>query len=371
MSRCFVFLVIVLQALVACSDGHSDATASSPNSTALAVAGWAEELGPHTLQEFEHQFGNRVSLDPIVDNVTLETKLLTGRSGYDVVMPTNNFLQGLISSGALRKLDKTKIPNLKHLDPRILQLLAQSDAGNEYAVPYVWGTTGIGINVPAARKALGHDPPRSVQLLLDPKNARLLASCGIVWPDGGGWMMTAFAALALERDPSVSVAADLPVLEAALMRVRPFVRYIDSRPDSDLANGQICVTIGPSEGIAKARDAAHEAGNGVEIEYVLPDEGGLVWMDLLAVPRDAPNAEDALRFINYLLEPTVIAEVTNAAKIANPNLAADALIDPKVRQDPAIYPPPEAMSKLHRVAPESDENYVRERTRMWTRVRTR
>jgi putrescine transport system substrate-binding protein len=191
-----------------------------------------------------------------------------------------------------------------------------------------------------------------VKLLFDTENARRLAACGIVWPDGGGWLMTAFAGLALGKDPATLNARDLPEIEAALMRVRPFVRHIDSHPDNDLANGDICVTIAPSEGMAKARDAATQAGRGVQIEYVLPEEGGLIWIDLLAVPADASNIDAAHRFIDYLLEPAVIAEVTNTARIANPNRTADDLIDRTIRADRAVYPPDDELAKLHPVATE-------------------
>jgi len=359
--------VLICACCTGCGQQHASAVQGSAGT--LAVSGWSEELGERTLPEFERRHGVRVTLDPIVDNSTLETRLLVGRSGYDVVMPTDNFLKALIAAGALRKLDRALLPNWRNIDPAILEHLNASDPRNQYAVPYAWGTIGLGLNVEAVERALGRVPPRSLQLLFDAENARRLASCGVVWPDGGGWIMTTFATIAMGRDPSLQTAADLPAVEAALMRVRPHVRYIDSRPDSDLANGQICLTLGPSEGMAKARDAAAQAGRGVRLEYVLPEEGGLIWIDVLAIPADAQNVAGAHRFIDYLLEPEVIAEVTNTAKVANANLAARSLVSAAIREDRAIYPADADMRKLHHVPPEQ-EDYVRERTRMWTRVRT-
>ena len=216
------------------------------------------EIGPHTLTDFERQSGIHVVVDEIVDNVSLQTKLLTGHSGSDVVVPSSNFVQPLIAAGALLKLDKSRLPNWRHLDPAILQALARIDPGNQYGVPYVWGTQAFGYNAQAVAKALGHEPEPSWRLLFDPENARRLASCGIAWGDSAGSIMADLALLAIGRDPGLESATDLAAAEAALMRVRPYVRYIDSslRSRSELASGEICIAVAASGEAVQARDMA-------------------------------------------------------------------------------------------------------------------
>lgn len=329
------------------------------------------EIGPDTLSEFSRRSGIHVVTDEIVDNVSLQTKLLTGHSGSDVVVPSSNFLQPLIAAGALRKLDKSRLPNWRHLDPAILKALERIDPGNQYGVPYVWGTQAFGYNAKAVAKALGREPEPSWRLIFDPENARRLAACGIAWGDSAGSIMADLALLALGRDPGGESAADLAAAEVALMGVRPYVRYVDNslRSRSDLASGEICVAILASGEAVQARDMAVASANGVDVRYVVPAEGALMWVDLLAIPADATHAAAAHEFIDFLLESAVIAEVTNASKYANANSGADLFVERAVRNDPDIYPPAEAMPRLHLVPAESAE-YTRARTRMWTRVRT-
>ena len=301
----------------------------------------------------------------------MQTRLLTGHSGGDVVVPGSNFLQPLIAAGALQKLDKSRLPNWRHLDPVILKALERMDPGNQYGVPYVWGTQGFAYSVQGVTRALGHEPEPSWRMLFDPEIARRLASCGIAWQDSAGSIMVDLALLAIGRDPGAESADGLLAAESALLRVRPFVRYIDSsdRFRSDLASGEICVATGASGELLQARDVAIQNRTGVDVRYVIPVEGALMWVDLLVIPADAPHVEAAHRFIDFLLEPPMIAEVTNASKFANANRDADALVDPVVRADPGIYPPPEVRSRLHLVPAESQE-YSRLRSRMWTRVLT-
>lgn len=358
--------------LVGCGGQSHDAAQEAP-ATRKPVTFYAfpDEVGERALPEFERRYHARVVLDPIPDNLTLETKLLAGKSGYDVVMPTNNFLAPLIASGALRKLDRQKLTHWPELDPQLLAQLNASDPGNQYAVPYVWGTVGVGLNTKLAERALGYPPPYSVRLLFDPQIARRLSSCGVAWPDAGGWIMTAWASLALGRDPSTQRVEDLPAIEGALMQVRPFVKYIDSlRVDSDLPNGEICVGVGPSGGLLQAREAGTTTRGGSTFEYVLPVEGALLWIDALVVPADAPDVEGAHRLIDHLIDASVIAEVTNTSKVANANRSATALVQQSIRTNPSIYPQDEVMRRLHLVAPETAE-FARERTKMWTRVRDR
>ena len=363
----------MLVVLSACR-GPTAGTESQPKPAASAPLYFsisAGETGPDTLAEFGRRSGIHVVTDEIVDNVSLQTKLLTGHSGSDVVVPSSNFVQPLIAAGALRKLDKSRLPNWRRLDPTILKALERIDPGNQYGVPYVWGTQAFGYNARAVAAALGREPEPSWRLLFDPENARRLASCGIAWGDSAGSIMADLALLAIGRDPGGESAADLAAAETALMRVRPYVRYIDNslRSRSDLASGDICMAILASGEAVQARDMAVASGDGVDVRYVVPAEGALMWVDLLVIPADAPHVDAAHRFINYLLEPAIIAAVTSTAKYANANLAADEFVEPAVRDDPAIYPRPDELLRLHLVPAES-AGYTRERTRMWTRVRT-
>jgi putrescine transport system substrate-binding protein len=369
--------VIAGFALSGCGERSSspDTRASARPATAdrvLYFSNWDGEIGPTTIVDFERDTGIDVTLDEIVDNVTLQTKLLSGASGSDVVVPGSNFLGPLIESGALQRLDRSRLPNWKHLDPDLLAALQAIDPGNQYGVPYVWGTQAYAYNVKAVRRALGREPEPSWALLFDPANTRRLASCGIAWQDSAGSIMTDLALLAIGRDPAAEHPTDLEAAEQALHRVRGDVRYLDTsgRFRTDLATGEVCVATGASGELLQARDLARETGNGIEIRYVIPDEGALMWVDLLVIPRDAPHVDAAHRFINYLLEPRVIAAVTNASKFANANRSADPHVDPATRADPGIYPDAETRARL-RLVPAESLPYVQQRTRMWTRVRTR
>ncbi len=368
---------VVLALVVACGGDSGDSTndrdpATAADSAPLYFSNWDGEIGRNTLAEFQRRSGIPVVVDEIADNVSLLTKLLTGHSGSDVVVPGSNFLQPLIAAGAIQKLDKTRLPNWRHLDPAILSALERIDPGNQYGVPYVWGTQAFAYNRQAVALALGHEPQPSWQLLFDPEIARRLAACGIAWQDSAGSIMTDLALLAIGRDPAGESAEDLHAAEVALMGVRPYVRYIDSsgRFRSDLASGEICIATGASGELLQARDIAVQNRTGVDVRYVLPSEGALMWVDFLVIPADAPHVDAAHRFIDFLMDPAVIADVTNTAKFANANRDADAFVDPTVRNDPGVYPPAEVRSRLHLVPAESQE-YARMRARMWMRVLTR
>jgi len=361
----------MLSVVGACGSGHDDsadkraATTSGP----LYFSNWEGEIGPNTLAEFQRRTGIPVVVELIADNVSLQTKLLTGHSGSDVVVPGSNFLQPLITAGALQKLDKSRLPNWRHLDPAILRAIESIDPGNQYGVPYVWGTQAFAYNVQAVTRALGREPEPSWRLLFEPEIASRLSSCGIAWQDSAGSIMVDLALLAIGRDPGRESEEDLLAAEAALMRVRPYVRYIDSsdRFRSDLASGEICISTGASGELLQARDVAIQNGTGVDVRYVQPQEGALMWIDLLVIPSNAPHVDAAHRFVDFLLEPAIIAEVTNTSKYANANRDADAFVDPAVHSDPGVYPPPEVISRLHLVPAESQQ-YSRLRSRMWTRV---
>jgi putrescine transport system substrate-binding protein len=353
----------------ACGDATDSSGAGERQAQILYFSNWDGEIGPHTLTEFQKRTGIDVKVEEIPDNVSLQTKLLTGHSGSDVVVPGSNFLQPLIAAGALQKLDRSRLPNWRHLDPTLLHALERIDPGNQYGVPYVWGTQGFAYNAAAVARALGRDPEPSWRLLFEPATAQRLASCGIAWQDSAGSIMVDLALLAIGRDPAGESTQDLQAAESALQGVRPYVRYIDSsgKYRSDLASGEICIATGSSGELLQARDIALESHTGVDVRYVVPSEGALLWVDLLVIPADAPHVDAAHRFIDYLMEPAVIADVTNASKFANANLDAAPLVDPVVRDDPGIYPPLDVRLRLHLVPAESQE-YSRLRSRMWLRI---
>lgn len=371
-----VSCAVLLLALTGCSGDIEDAAddKASPaagDATTLYFSNWDGEIGPSTLEDFQRRTGIRVVVESIPDNVTLQTKLLTGQSGSDVVVPGSNFLQPLIEAGALQELDKSQLPNWRHLDPVVLDALHLIDPGNRYGVPYVWGTQAFAYNRAAVVRALGREPEPSWRLLFDPEIARRLASCGIAWQDSAGSIMTDLALLAIGRDPAAESVEDLRAAEQALLRVRPYVRYIDSGGAfrSDLASGEICIATGSSGELLQARDIAMQSGTGVDVRYVLPEEGALMWVDLLVIPAAARHVQAAHRLIDFLLEPAVIAQVTNAARFANANRDAAPFVDPAVQNDPQVYPPAEVRSRLHLVPAESLP-YARLRSRMWLRVRS-
>jgi putrescine transport system substrate-binding protein len=366
---CLPVLALALSA--ACGDSDRSTSATGSQAQTLYFSNWDGEIGPNTLAEFTRRTDINVVVEDIPDNVSLQTKLLTGRSGSDVVVPGSNFLQPLVAAGALQKLDRSKLPNWRHLDPVLLKALERIDPGNQYGVPYVWGTQGFAYDARAVERLLGREPEASWRLVFDPAVASQLAPCGIAWQDSAGSIMVDLVLLAIGRDPAAERVEDLQAAEAALMRVRPYVRYIDSsgKYRSDLATGDICLSTGSSGELLQARDIAVENRTGVDVRYVLPSEGALLWVDLLVIPADAPHLDAAHRFIDYLLEPAVIAQVTNAAKFANANRDADALVDAAVRNDPGVYPPTHERTRLHLVPAESQE-YARLRSRMWLRVLT-
>ena len=285
------------------------------------------------------------------------------------MVPSSDFLRTLIAAGTVQKLDKSKLANWRHLDPVILAALQAIDPGNQYGVPFLWGTQGLAYNHTAVAHALGREPQPSWKLMFDPQNARRLARCGITWQDSAGSIMFRLGLLAIGRDPAGENLEDLRAAEAAFMRVRPYVRYIESgsRNRTDLASGEICMTVGPSGEMLQARALAIESKSGAEVRYVVPEEGGMMWVDMLVIPVGAPHLEAAYRFLDYLLEPAVIAEVSNASSYANANRDATPLLDATVRDDPGVYPPADVMSRLHLFQGES-QAYTRARVAAWTRI---
>lgn len=336
----------------------------------LHVYNWSDYIAEDTLANFQKETGIKVVYDVFDSNETLEAKLLSGNSGYDIVVPSNPFLAKQIKAGVFQKLDKSKLPNWKNLDPALLKALDSSDPGNQYAVPYMWGTIGIGYNVEKVKAALGADAPvDSWDLVFKPENMEKLKSCGVSFLDSPTEIIpAALHYLGFAEDSGK--ADELKKAEELFLSIRPDVAYFhSSKYISDLANGNTCVAIGYSGDIYQAKSRAEEANNGVNISYNIPKEGAGAFFDMLAVPADAKNAENAHVFLNYLMEPKVMADITNYVQFPNGNKAATELVDEAIRTDPGVYPSEDVMAKIY-TFPDLDPKTQRAMTRSWTRIKS-
>lgn len=350
--------------------------AGGPEEKVLNVYNWSDYVAEDTIADFEEATGIRVNYDVYAENETLETKLTAGSSGYDVVFPSARpFAQRQIRAGLFAELDRSKLPNLEHLDPAMMQGLTDIDPGNAHVVPYMWGTTGLGVNVEKVTAALGPDAPLdSWALLFDPANAEKLASCGIHVLDDDQEAFGA-ALIWLGRDPNAGSADEIEAVKQAYAAIRPHVRTFNNAEYKDaLANGDACLVMGYSGDIGQARDVALEAAEATgqaapDIRYVIPKEGAIRWMDVVAIPADARHPGNAHAFVNYLMQPEVIAAVTDHVAYANANLAATSLIDPEIAADTGVYPPDEVRARL--VDPASlPEDVQRQRVRAWTSIKS-
>ncbi len=335
----------------------------------LNVYNWSDYIGETTIEDFEAETGISVTYDVYDNNEVVEAKLLAGNSGYDIVVPTAMpFLARLIEAGALQKLDKSKIPNLDKLDPGLMERVATADPGNEYAAIYQWGTNGIGVNVQKVEEILG-EVPNSYDLLFDPETVEKLSACGVTLLDSADEVMDVVANY-LGYDPSHEDPEVLEAVTAHLQQIQPHLKYFhSSQYINDLANGDICVAMGFSGDVFIAAARAEEAGNDVEIEYLIPEEGTLVWFDVLAIPADAPHPENAHKWINFVLEPENMAGITNYVWYANAVPDSLPMVDEEVKTDPAIYPSEAVQEKLFPATIKSPR-YKRMETRAWTRVKT-
>ncbi|HXC88579.1 MAG TPA: polyamine ABC transporter substrate-binding protein [Stellaceae bacterium] len=337
----------------------------------LHVYNWSDYIAPKTIANFARETGIRVTYDVYDSNEVLEAKLFAGQSGYDVVVPSASpFMARQIAAGVYQPLDRGKLSGWKNLDPKILALVAAADPGNAHGVPYLWSVTGLGYNRAMVRGALGdHAPADSWALLFDPANAQKLASCGISLLDTPQEVVPATLAY-LGLDPKSRDPGDLNRAMSALEKIRPYIRkFHSSEYINDLANGDLCLSLGYSGDVVMARNRAREAHNGVEITFTVPKEGAQMSVDMLGVPADAPHPENALRFVDYLLRPAVIADISDAVSYPNPNVPGTALVKPALRDDPAVYSPPEVRRRFFVDLP-APADYERARTRAWTRLKS-
>jgi len=344
--------------------------AGSAMAEEIHVYNWSDYIDEELLGKFEKETGIKVIYDVFDSNELLETKLLAGSTGYDVVVPSGSFLSRQIQAGVFQKLDKSKLPNIVNEWDAIKKQTAVYDPNNEYSVNYMWGTTGIGYNVNKVKEVLGEDAPTdSLALIFDPANMEKLQQCGVHFLDAPGEVVPAVLKY-LGEDPDshdkAVIAKAAPVLEA----VAPYIlKYHSSEYINALANGDICVAWGWSGDVLQARDRAAEAENGVEVEYAIPKEGALMWFDQLAIPADAPNPDGALKFINFMLDAENMAAASNYVYYANGNLASQKHLLEDVIGDPAIYPPAETVKNLYITTPYPPK-IQRAVNRMWTKVKS-
>lgn len=333
------------------------------------VYNWSDYVDESILSDFTKETGIKVVYDVFDSNEVVETKLLAGGSGYDVVVPSGNFLARQIQAGVFQPLDKSKLPNLKNMWDVVSQRVAQYDPDNQYSVNYMWGTVGIGYNVAKVKAALGVDRIDSWSAVFDEANMKKLDGCGVYFLDSPtDVLQSALAYLGL--DPLSTSPDDFAKVEEVLMKVRPYVRkFHSSEYINALAGGDICVAIGYSGDVFQARDRASEAGAGVNVAYAIPKEGAQIWFDQMAMPADAPHPEEALAFINYMMKPDVIAKASNFTFYANGNKASQPLVNKEILDDPAVYPDDATLKKLF-ISPIYDPRTQRVLTRTWTKVVT-
>ncbi|WP_425493331.1 polyamine ABC transporter substrate-binding protein [Hoeflea prorocentri] len=336
----------------------------------VRVYNWSDYIDEALLEKFEKETGINLIYDVFDSNDVLETKLLAGSSGYDVVVPSASFLERQIKAGVFQPLDQSKLPNAQHLWDAIKERTEPYDPDNAYSVNYMWGTTGIGINVDKVAEVLGDDAPvDSLELVFNPKYMEKLAVCGVQFLDASAEIIPATLTY-LGEDPNTQDTDIIAKTEPVLSAVRPYVqKFHSSEYINALANGEICVAFGYSGDILQARDRAAEAENGVNIAYNAPKEGAVMWFDQMAIPTDAPNPEAAHTFLNFMMDPQNMAAASNYVYYANGNLASQEFLEEDVINDTAIYPDAETMKALY---PTIAWNPRTQRfvTRMWTRIKS-
>ncbi len=335
----------------------------------LNVYNWSDYIDPAVIEAFQKETGIAVRYDVFDSNEVLETKLLTGKSGYDVVVPSAYFLERQVQAGVFRKLDKTRLAGLANLDPGLQASVARHDPGNEHGVIYMWGTTGIGYDADRIAAIMPDAPTDSWSLVLDPAVVSKFQGCGVSFLDDPTDMVGTVL-LWLGKDPNSQSEDDLKLAEEALLKIRPYIRTIhSSQYIEDLANGEVCIAVGYSGDVLLARDRAAEAGKELDIRYVIPREGALMWFDTLAIPADAAHPNNAHAFIDYLLRPDVAAANSNYVNYATANTEALALVNDELRNDTGIYPTPEVKERLQPNLAKSAE-FTRSLNRAWTRFVT-
>ena len=336
----------------------------------LNVYNWSDYIAKDTVPNFEKESGIKVKYDVYDSDDTLQAKLLTGRAGYDIVVPTSSYAGKQIQAGIFQKLDKSKLPNLKNLDPSLMALIAGADPGNQYLVPWAYGTDGLGYNITRVKAIFGKDVDlASWDMLFKPENAARLKSCGISMLDQGSEIFPNVLKY-MGKNPDSTNPADFQEAFELLKKIRPYIgQFNSSGYINDLAGGDICMAFGWSGDVTIAKHRAKEAGKSYEIGYFIPKQGAGIWFDTMAIPKDAPHPEAALKWINYIETPQVHAAITNEVFYPNANLESRKFVKPDVATDPAVYPPPEVAKTLFLMKPQPAE-ILRLENRLWAQFKS-
>ena len=330
---------------------------------------WSDYIDVSVLADFTKETGIKVNYDVYDSNEMLETKLLAGNTGYDIVVPSASFLQRQIAAGVYQPLDKSRLSNLKNMDPELMQRAAAFDAGNTHSLNYLWGTSGVGYNEDRIKAIMPDAPVNSFDMFYKPEIVSRFKSCGISILDAPSEVVGTVL-LWLGKDPNSEALEDLAAAENVLMQIRPYVRYVhSSKYIEDLANGEICLALGWNGDVLQARDRANDAKKGFKVKYNIPKEGAIAFFDMLAIPKDAKHVKNAHLLINYLMRADIAARNSNFRRYASSNAASLPMVLDEVKNDPGIYPLPEVKAKLVPDLPESPK-FARKLTRSWTRFKT-
>ncbi len=340
----------------------------------LNIYNWTDDIAPDVLRKFEEETGIKVNYDVYDSDEVLEAKLLLGSSGYDVVFPSANpFFARQIKAGIYEKIDKTRLKNYHNLDGSVLKRLEEIDPENNYGIPYSWGTIGIAYNPEKLSKCMPgvniEKLTKSYGILFDPETVKHFASCGVSLQSSALDVFNAILVYA-GVNPNTTSHEEFEKAVEILKSVRPYIRKFTSGGlIEDLATGETCLALGWSGDVLKASFRAKELNQKFQIKYAIPKEGAEIWFEVMAIPKDAPHRENAYKFIDFILRPQVIAEITNYVYDANPNKASLPYIAKDVRNNPIIYPPASVMKTLF-VSKSAPQNFERWRSRAWIRIKT-
>ena len=363
----FLVIFVVTLGLSSCGTNEEETNIKQE----VRVYNWSDYIADSTIREFEKETGIDVTYDVYDSNEILEGKLLSGNTGYDIVGPSSEFMGRQIIAGVYQKLNKDTLYNYDNLDPEMMNLLENLDPDNAHSIPYLWGTTGIGYNKQKAIEIMGADfAMDTLDVVFVPEIIAKFQHCGVAFLDAPSEMFKA-ALHYLGLNPNSQNPKDYQEQSKELFKnVRPYIQYFhSSKYINDLANGDICLAFAWSGDVLQAADRASESGNGVQIEYRIPKEGTLMWFDMLAIPADAPNPGNAHKFLNYILKPEVIAEISNKVNFANANIPSKSLIKADSLNNPDIYPEEELMRKLFlaKILPPDIDRVM---TRQWVDIKS-
>lgn len=359
-------LVLCVAVLASCSQ---PAGTASGDGNVVNIYNWSDYIAPDTIEKFESEFGIKVNYDVYDSSEIVDVKLLAGASGYDVVMHSGQFSERLAPIGVYRKLDFSRLDNIRHFDPEILEHIKLYEETTAYNVPYMWGTTGYTWNRKMVRERLPDHPMDSADVLFDPEVISKLADCGVSLLDGPTDVFPMVLAY-LGRDPNAVDAENIAAAEAQLKKIRPYVRYFsNTKLISDLPNREVCVAMSWSGDYKQAAARAEEAGLDIDLRYTIPKEGSGLWVDGMYMPADAPHVDNAYRFMNFILRPRILADISNHVYYPNASEAARQFMDAKVLDDPGIYPTDRIWARVYPIL-SAPPKLERPRTRAWARVKS-